>query len=178
MLKRSVLAAVLVAIPLSLAGAQASSPTQALSLQPLNAVFGFYSAEYERAAGAAVTWGIGANYAGNSISGGDARYTSAEFKLRAYPSGVALNGFSIGGAVGYTSISAADGTSGGSSSVGGPTFGVLLEYQWLLGDKKEWTFALGGGAKALFISEDNSNNTVDFAAKYPTLRISFGYAWR
>ena len=172
---RLVTLAALIAFPVSMAGAQGEMPKQVLSIQPLTAVFGVFSGEYERAAGASVTWGLGATYWGSGFSGGDARYTSAEFKLRAYPNGVALDGFSVGGAVGFTSVSADD-NAGSSGSVGGPTVGVLLEYQWLLGPKKEWTFALGVGAKALFINDDN--NSVDFTGKYPTARISFGYAWK
>lgn len=176
MRKAFAVALAVLVLPVSVLVAQSEIPKQVLSVQPLGAVFGVFAGEYERAAGASVTWGIGATYWGSGFSGGGARYTSAEFKLRAYPNGVALNGFSVGGAVGYTSISGNGNSYSSASTIGGPTFGVLLEYQWLLGPKKEWTFALGAGAKALFIND--SNTSIDFIGKYPTARVSVGYAWR
>ena len=169
-------ALVVFVLPVGALAAQAEMPKQVISIQPLSAVFGVFAGEYERAAGTSVTWGIGATYWGSGFSGGGARHTSAEFKLRGYPNGVALSGFSIGGSVGYTSVSDNGDSFSSASSVGGPTVGVLLEYQWLLGAKKEWTFALGAGAKALFINDKDTS--IDFTGKYPTARISVGYAWR
>jgi hypothetical protein len=176
---RQTLAAAVAALALPFAAlvAQSGAPTQVISVQPLSAVFGVYSAEYERAAGQAVTWGVGATYWGDSFTGGDhATYTSAEFKVRGYPAGVALTGFSIGGAVGFASVSGKDYSNGTRQSVGGPSIGVLLEYQWLMGTSKEWAFALGAGAKALIIADKST--TFSYTAKYPTARISVGYAFK
>jgi hypothetical protein len=174
-MKLSVIAAML-ALPVTVASAQPDAPKQVLSIQPLSAVFGVFAGEYERAAGKAVTWGIGATYWGDSFSGGnDATYTSAEFKLRAYPAGVALTGFSVGGALGVASVRGTD-NNGSTESVGGASIGVLLEYQWLMGAGKEWAFALGAGAKALII--DDKSTTFSYTAKYPTMRISVGYAFK
>jgi hypothetical protein len=173
---RKLVAVVLVALlPLSAVLGQAESGRAVLSIQPLSAVFGFYSAEYERAASKTVTWGLGGNYwsLGDDYDG-DFKYTSGEFKLRYYPSGVALEGFSVGGSVGYTSVKGRSST-GSTSTEGAPSAGVLLEYQWLLGEKKNFAIALGAGAKALFISEDNFDS--DFVAKYPTARISIGWVF-
>ncbi len=166
---------VALALPLAVASAQSGAPTQIISIQPLSAVFGVFAGEYEHAAGRAVTWGIGATYWGNSFGSDDATYTSAEFKLRAYPAGVALTGFSIGGAVGFASVQGKN-YNGSNESVGGPSIGVLLEYQWLMGTSKEWAFALGAGAKALII--DDKSTTFSYTAKYPTMRVSVGYAFK
>jgi hypothetical protein len=175
MIRRLVAIAGLVLAPLASAAGQAEGRKNVFTIQPLNAVFQFYSAEYERAATKAVTWGVGANYASGFLWDDDVSYTSAEFKLRYYPAGVALQGFSVGSALGYTNVR--DNNSGGTTPVseGAPSLGVLLEYQWLLGQEKNFALALGLGAKALFIDTSDSSN--DFTARYPTARISIGWAY-
>jgi hypothetical protein len=145
-----------------------------LTLQPLSAVFGFYSAEYERVGSKTVTWGLGGNYWHIGDSGDEVKYTSGEFKLRYYPSGEAPKGFSLGGAIGVTSVSGRT-NDGDEGSVAGPSLGVLLEYQWLLGEKQNFSVVLGAGAKAINTKDADFSNG-DYTAKYPTARISVG--WR
>ena len=164
-------------MPFAAASAQANAvPRNVISIQPLNAMFTVYSAEYERQAGKAVTFGVGGTYwsADDDDLSEEVSYTSADVKLRYYPSGAALQGFSFGASAGFTSVSAQDATTDESES--GPTFGVLLEYQWLMGVKKNFSVALGAGAKMLFVDEDNVSNET-FTARYPTARVSVGYAW-
>ena len=174
MRKSALLVAAMLTLPAAVALAQPAVPRNVLSIQPLNAVFSVFSGEYERAAGKSASWAIGGNYWGAGDSNDDVDYTSAEFKLRYYPNGVALEGFSFGGAVGFASVTGRN-SSGGNESVGGPSIGVLLEYQWLMGVKKNFTVALGAGAKALNISKGDIQQSV--TAKYPTLRISVGLAF-
>jgi hypothetical protein len=169
MIRRFVAIAGLVLAPLASAAGQSEARPNVFTVQPLNAVFQFYSAEYERAATKAVTWGLGGNYS-TGIFDGDLTYASGEFKMRYYPAGTALQGFSVGGAAGYTRVS--DGT----SSAGGPSLGVLLEYQWLLGERKNFAVALGVGAKALLIESESIGGN-DVTARYPTARISVGWAY-
>jgi hypothetical protein len=174
MIRRLVAIAGLVVVPFASVAGQSEARPNVFTIQPLNAVFQFYSAEYERAATKAVTWGVGANHASGFLWDDDGSYTSAEFKLRYYPAGIALQGFSVGGAVGYTSVK--DNNSGATStSEGAPSVGVLLEYQWLMGQQKNFAVALGLGAKAVFL--DTSDSTNDFTARYPTARISVGWAF-
>jgi hypothetical protein len=176
-LTRKLLAAALLACaPFVSSSAQSADSKQVLSIQPLSLVFGFYSGEYERAASKAVTWGLGANYWSIGDSDDEVSYTSTEFKLRYYPEGQALRGFSFGGSAGLSSVKGASGSSGVRKTETVPSLGVLLEYQWLMGEKKNFSVALGAGAKALFIGADEYNSS-DFTAKYPTARISVGLAW-
>lgn len=174
MRKSILLAAAMLTITAGAAAAQTAPRRNVLSVQPLNFVFSVFSGEYERAAGTAVTWGVGGNYWGAGDTNDDVDYTSGEFKLRYYPNGVALQGFSLGGAVGFATVTGRN-SSGGSESVGGPSFGVLLEYQWLMGVKENFSVALGVGAKALNISQGDIQQSV--TAKYPTIRISVGLAF-
>jgi uncharacterized protein DUF3575 len=164
-------------MPFAAASAQANAaPRNVLSIQPLNAMMTVYSGEYERAVGKSVTFGLGATYWGaDDDTGDEASYTSGDVKLRFYPSGAALMGFSFGASAGYSSVSATEGTTSTKSSESAPSFGVLLEYQWLMGVKKNFSVALGAGAKMLFIEENTTNDNV--IGRYPTARVSVGYAW-
>jgi hypothetical protein len=164
-------------MPFAAASAQANvAPRNVISIQPLNAMMTVYSGEYERAVGKAVSFGLGGTYWNAEDAGDEASYTSGDVKLRYYPSGSALMGFSFGASAGYTSVSANDAGSTVDESEAGPTFGILLEYQWLLGASKSFSVALGAGAKMLFIDEDNLTNE-SFTARYPTARVSLGFAF-
>lgn len=52
----------------------------------------------------------------------------------------------------------------------------FVVYQWLLGLQRNFAVALGAGAKAIFIN-DKDFSSADFIARYPTARISVGYAF-
>jgi hypothetical protein len=169
------LAAVL--LPLAAAPAQeVAAPRNVISFQPINAVFEAYSAEYERQTASAVTIGVGGTYWNPGDDIDELTYTSADVKFRFYPNGTALMGFSFGGSLGFTKVSAQNSFDGTDESVSGPTFGVLLEYQWLMGAKRNFAVALGVGAKALMVKEEDITSG-DFTARYPTARVSVGYAF-
>jgi hypothetical protein len=161
------------ALPL-VASAQDVGPRQVLSFQPLNAMLTVYSAEYERAASKSVSWGVGGTYWNVGDTGDEATYNSGDFKLRYYPGGSALYGFALGGSVGFSSVKGE--TAGVEETASGASLGVLLEYQWLMGAKKNFSLALGAGAKMLMVSEDDVSAS-DFTARYPTARVSVGWAF-
>lgn len=148
-----------------------------ISFQPLNAMFSVYSAEIEHAVSSSATLGVGGSYWSSNDDVGDTKYTSGDVKVRFYPEGHPLQGFSFGGQVGYTSIS--DNTTdlfGGSSksTAHGATIGVALDYNWLLGASRAFYVGLGVGAKKIFA---NSNDIGNATLAYPTARVSIGYAF-
>jgi hypothetical protein len=161
--------------------AQVTVPKNVISIQPLNAMFTVLSAEYERKGGAAWTWGVGAtNFSPDDDDAGttvDAEYNSGDVKFRYYPQGNALQGFSFGGSLGFAQVTGQDASTPtpteASESVG--TFGVLLEYQWLLGARKKFAVAVGVGAKKLMLDEDEFSSEV--LSAYPTARVSVGFAF-
>ena len=162
-------------MPFAAASAQANAvPRNVISIQPLNAMMTVYSGEYERAAGKSWTFGLGGTYwnAEDTDASEEVTYTSGDVKLRYYPSG-ALLGFSFGGSFGYSSVSA-KGPITGDESGSAPSVGILLEYQWLLGTSRNFSVALGAGAKKLFLSDVNNATVLE---NYPTARVSVGYAW-
>lgn len=169
--------------PLAAAAAQSASapamPRNVISIQPLSAIFTVLSAEYERRGGGAWTWGLGATSFSpddDDPATSDGEYNSADVKFRYYPQGTALQGFSFGASLGFAKVTAEDASATPTEvtkSVG--TFGVLLEYQWLLGAKKKFAVALGAGAKKLMLDEDEFTSEVISA--YPTARVSVGFAF-
>ena len=188
---RSIAAIAAIAVPAALSAQNVPSPAgvtmptaknQVISIQPLTAMFTVYSAEFERAISPTMTVGVGATYWGgdedeDGISA-EASYTSGDVKLRYYPGARPFQGFSFGGQVGFSRVegSVTDESTGEVSdgSVSGPTFGIALDYGWLLGGSKSFYVGLGVGAKMLFIDEDDID---DVTARYPTARISIGYAF-
>ena len=163
--------AVLVA---SSASAQANpAPTGksgVLSIQPISAMLTVYSGEGELALNRSVTLGAGATYwDAGSLGDDDFTYLSGDLKLRYYPEAHALQGFSFGGSVGLTRVAEADTVSQTS-----PSIGVMLEYGWLLGQSRSFYVGVGLGAKAVFINTDDFDSVT---ARYPTARLSVGFAF-
>jgi len=155
--------------------AQAQAPTykNVLSIQPIDIVLTVIAGEYERAITSATTIGIGGTHWATGDRGDKTTYNSGDVKIRYYPGGEALHGFSFGGSLGFATVSS---DSPGSQSASGASFGVLMEYQWLLGAKKNFVVSLGAGAKALTISSSDITSS-SFSAHYPTARISVGLAY-
>ena len=152
-----------------------AAPHNVLSFQPLSAMLTVYSAEYERQTGSAVSVGVGGTYWSLGDGSDDLTYKSGDLKLRYYPQGVALRGFAFGGSVGFTTVTGTSDT-GTDETASGASFGVMLEYQWLMGASRNFALALGVGAKALSVKEETFSSG-DFTARYPTARISVGYAF-
>ena len=74
-----------------------------------------------------------------------------------------------------TRVKGTDNTSQTTGSASGPSMGVMLDYNWLLGAQRAFYVGLGVGAKAVFISDkDISDNAT---VRYPTARISVGWAF-
>jgi len=175
MRNRLAVAAAVLALPFAAATAQKAAPRNVISLQPLSAMLTVYSGEYERSMSKSVTWGLGGTYWDAGDAGDEVKYSSGDFKLRYYPMGSALYGFSVGGTVGYSSVKGTSST-GVDETAGGASVGILLEYQWLMGQQKNFALALGAGAKALMVNDDDISSA-DFTAHYPTARVSIGWAF-
>jgi hypothetical protein len=170
------------AVPAPAGASMPAQKNQVLSIQPLSAMFTVYSAEFERRVSPTMTVGFGATHWGGGFdddeASADAGYTSGDLKVRYYPGAQPFQGFSFGAQAGLTRVTGdvTDNTTGESAegSTTGPTFGVALDYGWLLGGTKSFYVGLGLGAKMLFIDEDEVD---DATLRYPTARISVGYAF-
>jgi hypothetical protein len=109
----------------------------------------------------------------------DFSYTSGDLKLRYYPQGRPLQGFGFGGSVGMTRISEdySDEFSEPTdeTSVTGPSVGFMLDYGSLLGATRRLYVGVGAGAKVVFVDDTDFNE--DVTLRYPTARVSVGYAF-
>lgn len=166
----------LAAVVPSLTRAQDNSGKIAvISIQPVSSMLTIYAGEAEMALSRSATLGVGATYFNPDVTDGDVTYLSSDLKLRYYADGRPFQGFSFGGSVGITRATAIDNVSGDKSSASGPSIGVMLDYNWLLGAQKAFYISTGLGAKTLFIS--NKEVADKATLHYPTMRLSVGWAF-
>ena len=64
---------------------------------------------------------------------------------------------------------------GSDLSLSGATVGAMVDYGWLLGGDRRLYVGAGFGAKALFADDERFSD--DFLDRYPTARLSVGYAF-
>lgn len=160
--------------------AQATAPTSAgetptvtqiVSISPISLVFGIVGAEYERRIGPTSALAGSANYLRQS----GLYYLSGEAKYRYYPQEKALEGFAIGLTTGLTRIGTygdiLDGVDGENDSGTAASLGFALDYQWLLGRKKNFAITLGTGARRLIFLGTEVNGA---SLTLPTARVSIG----
>ena len=165
----------LAVVPCLTSAQQFSGKVAVLSVQPLTSMLTVYAGEAELAMSRSASIGVGGTYWSPDVIDGHFRYLSGDLKVRFYPEGRPFQGFSVGGSVGVTHLSATDNTSSSSGDATGASFGVMLDYGWLLGEAKSFYVGLGVGAKTLLISDkDVADNAT---LHYPTARISIGWAF-
>ena len=162
-------------VPELVSAQEGNGKAAVISIQPISAMLTVYAGEAELAMSRSATIGVGATYWSPDVIDGDFNYLSGDLKVRYYPEGRAFQGFSFGGSVGVTHLSATDNSSSGTGSATGPSIGVMLDYNWLLGAEKAFYIGLGLGAKTLFISDKSVADQATL--HYPTMRLSVGWAF-
>lgn len=156
---------------------EAAQPKQAISGNPILAVYEVFMLEYERAVtpGWTGVGGLGYWSFGDADDGGKLSVLTTDLKARFYPGGTPLEGFAIGGILGLSTLSYEDTVEGVDESQSGVALGVDLNWSWLLGDQKRWFVGTGIGAKRYFV--DFEDEGVDFSLVLPTGRLNFGFAF-
>jgi hypothetical protein len=156
------------------------TPSQYIAINPIGIVFELFSGEFERRLNPTASFGISSTYWGPNFRGDDGSadisYWSIDGKLRYYPAGRALEGLALGGLLGFTTLSGTLTDDSGRATDRGNavSIGVVLDYNWLLGQQNRFLIGTGIGAKRLFaLNVDESDVTV----AYPTFRLSVGYAF-
>jgi hypothetical protein len=149
-----------------------------LSINPFGFLFEWYNVEYERAFSSTASWSLGAGHISIGDTNDEATYTSADIRLRYYPSAEAPTKFSAGIAFGYSRVTDEDpGPSGGviKDEFDALSVGIDLGYSWLLGRTRQFFIGTGIGAKRLFPLGEEDDDDETFG--YPTVRLSIGYAF-
>lgn len=170
----------LAAAPAPAASSTVAAPRQSISVNPIGAVFQVYMGEFERSLTPSTSIGLSSSYwdagAGDEESSAEVAYLSVDAKLRYYPSADGLQGFSLGGSVGYTTLSGSFEDSEGQAQerASAVSAGVMLDYNWLLGARKNFMVGTGLGAKRLFPVDVDTD---DVTLAYPTARLSVGIAF-
>jgi hypothetical protein len=156
-------------------------PVQAnvLSINPFGFLFEWYNIEYEHVFSSTASWSVGVGHIdiGDDDDNDETSYTSADVKLRYYPSAEGPSKFSAGIAFGYSRVTDEDPGTGGvvKDEFDALSVGIDLGYSWLLGRTRQFFIGTGIGAKRLFpIGEDDDD---DETFGYPTIRLSIGYAF-
>lgn len=156
-------------------------PVQAnvLSINPFGFLFEWYNFEYERAFSSTASWSVGLGHLnfGDDDDDDETTYTSADVRLRYYPSAEAPTKFSAGIAFGYSRVTDEDRLIDAvvEEKFDALSIGIDLGYSWLLGRTRQFFIGTGVGAKRLFPIGDDNDDDETFG--YPTLRLSIGYAF-
>ncbi len=175
---------VLLAVALCAAAARAQTvdlPIQnnVLSINPFGFLFQWYNLEYERAFSSTASWaaGVGHIQLGDDDDDREVGYTSADIRLRYYPSAEAPTKFSAGISFGYSHVNDDDRESGTlvEREFDALSVGLDLGYSWLLGRTRQFLIGTGIGAKRVFPIGDDGDDDKTYG--YPTVRLSMGYAF-
>jgi hypothetical protein len=138
-----------------------------VSANPIGLLFEWYNGELEHAMTPTTSLAI----SGTSYDLDDARYTSIDGIARYYPSARAIRGFSVGGSVGFVSVS--DSCSGDfctDDDFSAAAIGVRGDYVWILGRDQRFSVESGIGAKRILSNRSDVEGL-------PIGRLSIGYAW-
>jgi hypothetical protein len=149
---------------------------------------GWLSGEYERAIGNGATLGLAAS----DVALDDAHsFSSVDAKLRYYPGERGPEGFSIGLTAGYVrvgerirlfpaTLSTSSGPEFRTRVTEGPSVGVTLDHNWLVGARRRVLLGLGMGAKRVY-PEGSGDDWFEFLFSqlrtYPTMRFVVGIAF-
>lgn len=146
---------------------------QTFALNPIALPFGIFSADYERALSPAFTLGVGGTYADFD----DNLERWFDVKALYWPGEEALKGFAVGLTAGYHSSSDRDAgflEFEDQRHDSGPTLGVVVDYNWLLGKRNRFLVGLGIGAKRVLKNVDD-NSALEQVL--PSGRLSIGIAF-
>jgi hypothetical protein len=164
-------------------------PRQVFSIQPVHAILGWYSAEYERVVAPTTTIGVTGAYFDWE---GESTYVSAEGTLRYYPSADALDGLAFGMTLGPTFVTDREtyyyyygvAVEPIPYDVVPPMtqrehfraigFGFEISRSHILGVERRFHWAYGAGAKRLIrVSGDAGNASMVI----PMARLSVGFSF-
>lgn len=146
-------------------------PRAQISISPILALAEVINGEAEYAFSDELSGVFGLGYFTVGEGTSEVRYLATDLKLRFYPNGIPLEGFSFSGILGRTSLTDVTTDESGAATA----IGVDLGWSWLFGDTKRWFLGVGLGAKRYFGEDTVGGTTVE--AFLPTGRLNFGIAF-
>lgn len=167
-----------VGMTVAAASARAQSPTLIpipyrtyIALNPLGIPFDIASVEVETG----VVQGVTVGGQGSYTSFGDDRYSTFDAKVRYYPSEVVLRGFSMGVSAGHTHFTTRNNDVTRQSLDFG-SIGLLVDYNWMLGERHRFIVGTGLGAKRVIANSDE-REAAGIDRAYMTARFVVGLAF-
>lgn len=150
---------------------RAEGPRAQISVSPILLLAEIINGEAEYAFSDEMSAVFGLGYFTIGEGDSDVTYLATDLKLRFYPAGDPLEGFSLTGILGRTSLTEESTDETGSAF----SAGVDLGWSWLFGDARRWFFGAGIGAKRYFGEETVGGTEIDLFL--PTGRLNFGIAF-
>ncbi|HTR76867.1 MAG TPA: hypothetical protein VMH39_02095, partial [Gemmatimonadaceae bacterium] len=148
-------------------------------VSPLVIPFNIGSIEAEAAVAQGTSLGASASYTELN----DTRYSTAEAKLRFYPSDNAFQGIALGIGAGLTRFSklvtscCGPGALMTRESLDAPTIGMLIDYDWTPdAHNRRFVIGVGGEAKRI-IATDDDRNRLGLQNAYLSGRLIVGLAF-
>lgn len=143
-------------------------------INPIGAVFGLFTGEYERKLNSSISLGVAGTY-WDKPTGIDQRYNSFDARIRFYPQERAPRGFAVGLLFGVVSFDEEQTSCSGPGCVRKSTtnaaFGFQADYTWLLGPTQRFAVGTGFGAKRLIGKTGGDTQVI------PTGRFNIGYTF-
>lgn len=168
-MKKQFLAAAAAAL-LCAAPARAQTDTTAtpqkflLTVNPIGILLDYYSLELEHALSDVVSVSAAGEHSGVS----DTEITAVDFRLRYYPQAKMFSGLALGASLGYGTFNGEEEYSyeGGQefitdNDLTGPTVGLEVNYNYLVGRDRRLFVGLGFGLRRLLSGGNDSDDTPD-----------------
>lgn len=144
-------------------------PTQEVAINPLFAPFGTFSAEYQNAFRSDLSAGV---HVWIEVVDVESRFGYAKLLYRPFKRH--LESLGIGPTFGVITRYKEDEDSGDRDHETAPTLGIMAEYNWLVGAKKNILLGVGFNAHRVIKHLDDLSPLRTFDGD---LRLMLGYAW-
>ncbi|MEP7233948.1 MAG: hypothetical protein ABI778_01510 [Ignavibacteriota bacterium] len=139
-----------------------------LAINPLEFIF-FWNLSYYHAVTDVVGVGIGLRLPSISVIHG----FGASLEARIHPSGKALRRFYVAPNFAYNHLTV--GTGADEVALNTSSIGLLLGWQWFVGDA--FAIGLGAGFDHFFGDVSTNADLATFSGNLPALRFDIGYGW-
>ena len=143
-----------------------------ITVNPLGVLVDYYNVELERALSDVTSISLAAEHSAT----GDTDISAVDVRFRYYPQAQVFSGLSLGASLGYGSFDDAEeyyydtpdgpGREVIGEDLAGPTLGLEVNYNWLVGRDRRLFVGLGIGARRLLSGGNTSGPTIVPGGRY------------